>query len=191
MEETIVVARRVFRWGPIWGGLFVVAAVQILMQLFGLAIGVSALGPSPGAVEGVSLWTGIWAVISTWVAFFCGGWFAGTAEEGGVRRLEAIRSGVAVWGFALTIGIFLATAGLIGAIDLARGLLVPPGVRAGIHSGFTIGAAWATFGTVVIALGCSIGGALLGAGTYERRREVRIVERTVVTGPTVPTPTMP
>ena len=194
MEEktTLEVARRGLRWGPIWGGLFVVAGVQIVMQLFGMAIGVSALGPSRGAVEGVSIWTGVWAIISTLVAFFCGGWFAASAEEGGVRRVDAIRSGVAVWGFALTIGIFVTTAGLIGAVDLARALLIPPGVAAGAHSGYTIGAAWATFGTVLLSIGCAIGGALLGV--TGPRRERRVVAHKVVTPQvptTTPTPTVP
>ncbi|HSN31373.1 MAG TPA: hypothetical protein VLU41_01710 [Ideonella sp.] len=189
MEEktTIEVARRGLRWGPIWGGLFVVAAIQIVMQLFGMAIGVSALNPSRGAVEGVSIWTGIWAIISTFVAFFFGGWFAGSADERGIRRSDAIRSGVAVWGFALTIGIFLTTAGVIGAVDLARSLMVPPGVVAGVHSGYTIGAAWATFGTVLLSLGCAIAGAALGV--QGPRRERRVVARTVTPGPHVPTPT--
>src|SRR5947209_8048776 len=150
-EEMLASGASEFRWGPIWGGLFVLAAIQIVLQFFGVAIGVSALGPTRGAVEGVSIWTGVWAVISTWTAFFAGGWFAASAAR--QDRRGAIRYGLAVWGIALTIGVFLATPGVIGAVELARMLLVPPGVTSGVHSGYTVAAAWAVFGAVVIAAG--------------------------------------
>lgn len=189
-EEVVTVGNGRFRWGPIWGGLFVVAAIQIVLQLFGMAIGISVMHPTASSVEGVSIWAGIWAVISTLLAFFCGGWFAATAEEAPIARTAAVRSGIAVWGFALTVGIFLTTAGLLGAVDLARALLLPPGAQAGVHSGYTIGAAWATFGTVLLSLGCAVGGALLGAPRTEVPRR-RIEERRQVPLPRSPSPTMP
>ena len=42
-------------WRALWAGMFMVAGVQIVMQLFGIAIGVSALNPSANALQGVSL----------------------------------------------------------------------------------------------------------------------------------------
>jgi hypothetical protein len=196
MEEVVVNERHGLRWGPIWGGLFVVAAVEIVMQLFGLAIGASALNPSRSAVQGVSIWTAIWAIISTWVAFFCGGWFAAGADERLLGRRDCVRAGVAVWGFALTIGMLVMAAGMVGAIDMARGLLSQPGAaQAGggpvetMHSAYTIGAAWAAFGTLLIALACSIGGAMLGIPSALRRERPRRERRTVVVPPQVPSPT--
>ena len=185
-EETIAVGGSEFRWGPIWGGLFVLAGLQIVLQFFGVAIGVSALGR--GSAEGVTIWTGIWAVVSTWIAFFAGGWFAaGAARQ---DRRGAVWYGLAVWGLGLTVGIFLATPGIIGAVELARALLLPPGI-AGAQRGYTVAAAWATFGAVLIAAACAVGGALLAGVSPSRRERVTRVERPsgVVTGPIVPTPT--
>ena len=188
-EPVVVVTKRALRWGPIWGGLFVVAAAQIVLQLFGMAIGISVIHPTAASIGGVSIWSGIWGVISTLVAFFCGGWFAVTADDAGLRRVDALRSGVAVWGFALTLGIFLTTGGLRGAVDLARALLVPRGTAGALRSAYAIGAAWATFATVLLSLGAAIGGALVGAPTVERRRPAP--ERRAVTLPPSAAPITP
>src|SRR5438132_4711366 len=138
-------------WRGLWAGLFMVAGVQIVMQLFGIAIGVSALNPSPTALEGVSLWQGIWAIVSTLSAFFFGGWIA-TAMTAPARRSDGVLVGTVLWAFATTLGIVLVSAGLFGAIGIGRNLMVPPGSAAAaqsgmaaLHSGYTIGAAWATF----------------------------------------------
>jgi hypothetical protein len=186
-RETIVVARRRLRWGPIWGGLFVVAAVQILMQLFAVAVGLSVLHARPGAVQGVSIWADCWTVIGTCAAFFSGGWFAGGAEERRLHRADAVRSGALVWGFALTLAIFVANAGLLGAVDLARALL-HPGIPARLHPSFTLAAAWVGLGTILVALGCSIAGALLGAVVVPLRR-VRDTRLRAPAPPLIATPT--
>src|SRR5436190_922042 len=108
----ILASERRFSWGAAWAGLFTVAAMQVLMQLFGLAVGFSVVSPTRGTVHGVNIWMGIWAIISTLSAFFF--------------------------------------------------------------------AAWATFGTVLLSLGCSAAGSVLGAG----RREREVVERRpIVTTP--------
>ena len=168
MAEIEIVSGRTARvtWRSLWGGLFMVAGVQILMQLFGIAIGVSAIGPSPGALQGVSLWQGSWAIVSTLSAYFFGGWVAASLLAP-ARRSDGILTGALLWGFATTLGMMLVSAGLFGAIGIGRALIVPPGSRAArgvaaMYSGYTIGAAWATFATVLVSLGCAIGGALVG-----------------------------
>jgi hypothetical protein len=185
MEPELVdvqVASRI-RWGAIWAGLFVIAGVQILMQLFGLSIGVSALRPGhAGLAGGVSLWTGIWAIISTLSAFYFGAWFAGTLVAG--TRREAVLHAILVWAFALTAGIVLVASGVAGAIELAVTLLTPSGLRPPMSSGYTIGAAWATFGTVLLALGVAVGGGLVASSREERR----VRRRAGVVAPTVTTP---
>ena len=156
-------------WRGIWAGLFMVAGVQILMQLFGIAIGVSALNSSQSGLDSVSLWQGIWAIVSTLSAYFFGGWIA-SAMTPALRRSEGVLIGTVLWAFATTLGIILVSAGLFGAIGIGRTLMVPPnspaaaqsGVAA-LHSGYTIGAAWATFATISVALGCAIGGGIVGS----------------------------
>jgi hypothetical protein len=176
-------------WRGLWAGLFMVAGVQIVMQLFGIAIGVSALNPSQTALEGVSLWQGIWAIVSTLSAFFFGGWIA-AAISAPLRRADGVLVGTVTWAFATTLGIILVSAGLFGAIGIGRNLIAPPGSAAqtgvaALHNGYTIGAAWATFGTILASLGCAIAGGLIGSAQREiPRRTIGVTEP--VTPPLVP-----
>jgi hypothetical protein len=166
-------------WRGVWAGLFMIAGVQIVMQLFGIAIGVSALNPSQRALESVSLWQGIWSIVSTLSAFFFGGWVA-AAMTAPSRRSDGVLMGTVLWAFATTLGIILVSSGLFGAIGIGRNLMAPP--RAGqsgiaeLHSAYTIGAAWATFATILLSLLCTILGGLIGcgAGPLERRLEPRV-----------------
>jgi hypothetical protein len=112
-------------------------------------------------------------VISTWAAFFFGGWFAVDADAAELGRSDAMRRGIALWAFALTIGLFLITANVRGAVELARTLMVPPGARRGVPPAYGIGAAWATFGTVLLALGSAVAGAIVGTATARRRQARR------------------
>jgi hypothetical protein len=165
-----------FRWGPVWAGFFVIAALQIVMQLLGIAVGLSAWSSTSQTAQRVSIWAGSWSALSTLSAFFFGAWFS-VAAAATATRSEAIARAIAVWAFGTTLGIVLASAGLGGAVAVARALLMPPGARG---SGYTIGAAWATFGTLALSLLCALGGGLIGGGRRRRARAAAtgaVVER--------------
>jgi hypothetical protein len=178
-------------WRAVWAGMFMVAGVQIVMQLFGIAIGVSALNPSANAMQGVSLWQGIWAIVSTLSAFFFGGWVA-SSMIAPARKADGVLMGSVLWAFATTLGIILVSAGLFGAIGIGRTLLMPPGAAsqsgmAALHSSYTIGAAWATFATILLSLACAIGGGIVGT-VGDRRPHDYIERRHPVGGPIEPNP---
>jgi hypothetical protein len=176
-------------WRGIWAGLFMIAGVQILMQLFGVAIGVSALSPTENALRGVSLWQGVWAMVSTLSAYFFGGWVA-SAMMAPARRADGLLSGVVLWALATTLGIVLVASGLFGAIGMGRSLLMPQGGGlsgaglAALHSGYTMLAAWATFATILLSLGAAIGGGLIGCVGDRLPREY--IQRKAPVGPPVP-----
>lgn len=44
IERDALIQRRV-PWGAIWAGLFVLIGVEVVLQIFGAAIGLSAMGP--------------------------------------------------------------------------------------------------------------------------------------------------
>jgi hypothetical protein len=187
-DKDVIVSK--VSWSALWAGIFMVAGVQIVMQLFGIAIGVSALNPSANALQGVSLWQGIWAIVSTLSAFFFGGWVA-SSMIAPARKADGVLMGSVLWAFATTLGIILVSAGLFGAIGIGRGLLMPPGApaqhgMAELHSGYTIGAAWATFATIFLSLACAIGGGLVGSVRERRPRDY--IERRHPVGPIEPNP---
>lgn len=190
ISEEVVLTPRNLRWSSIWGGLFVAAGVQLLMQLLGQAVGLSWLSRS-GGTNGLAVWTIAWAVVSIWVAFFCGGWFAAGAGDTPLRRAEVARYGVLVWGFTLTIGFLLAVAGPMsfsgtgpGRHWLAIGGAIAP------QAPF---AAWVSFGATLLALFATLGGAMVAGRPHGRRRTRRDERRatsTTIVGAT-PTPTTP
>src|SRR4051812_8993403 len=93
-EKDVIVSK--VSWRGVWAGIFMIAGVQILMQLFGVAIGVSALNPSADGLQGVSLWQGSWANISTLSAFFFGGWVAASMVAP-ARKADGVLMGAVLW----------------------------------------------------------------------------------------------
>ena len=155
-------------WKGIWAGLFVVCAVEVMMQLFGVAVGVSAVNPH-GNLSGVSLWTSIWAIISTLSAFFFGGWAASAISAPRDRSAGAFE-GALVWAFVVTVATLL----LSGSLGIGVSRIVPgsSAMMARMHSAAGIGAAWVAFGTVFLSLVSAVVGGLVGSRPSERRREV-------------------
>jgi hypothetical protein len=163
-----------FAWGPVWAGFFVVAALQIVLQLLGVAVGITALHPSRRSIESVSIWSAVWIAISTLSAFFFGGWFS-VAVAATDRRAAQARA-VLVWAFATTLGVAMVTMGLGGAVNVARALAMPGVARGPGGQPYAIGGAWATFGTLALSFACTLIGARLGVGGG-RRRERRAARR--------------
>ena len=174
-------------WGPVWAGFFVVAALQVLLQLFGVAVGITALRPSMHSFESVSIWSAIWVAISTLSAFFFGAWFAVAVGPRGSRAAAMARA-VIVWAFATTLGVALVALGLGGAINVARALLMPGNPRAPMVSPYAVWAAWGTFATLALSLGCALLGARVGWGGASPRRRA-VVETASPSPPTTVQPT--
>jgi hypothetical protein len=157
-----------FAWGPVWAGFFMVAALQVVLQLLGVAVGITAVRPSLRPMQDLSIWSAAWMAVSTLSAFFFGGWFAAAASP--VDRRGARARALAVWAFATTLGVLLVALGLGGAINVARVLLWSNRGRATGMTPYAIAAAWATFGTLAFSLVCALLGAQLGSPAPARRR---------------------
>lgn len=161
-------------WRSIWVGFFIAGAVQLLLQLFGLAIALSAWDPAGGA-RGIAVWQGIWAIISTLSAYFFGAWVAALIGAP-LGRAQAMVLGAAVWAFSTVVGLLLVTSGALGSLGVAVGNLATQAVAGGqaaralFTSGAAITTAWVAFATLVVGLGCALAGAALGASERMQRR---------------------
>src|SRR6185503_10203256 len=112
IDQDVYMHRRV-PWGAIWAGLFVIIGVEVVMQLFGAAIGLSAMGATGAGAQGAAIWIIIWAFISTVSAYFFGGWVSGF--YGGSRRSGVLIS-IVLWGFATALFLFILGSGALGSI---------------------------------------------------------------------------
>lgn len=106
------------RWGPVIAGLFAALATLATLTVLGLAIGADAFDPGDQA-GGFGLGAGIWAAISTLIAFGVGGWLAARAAAVPGRN-AGILNGAMVWFVAIPLLLFGVTSG-IGAIARTLG----------------------------------------------------------------------
>jgi hypothetical protein len=104
-------------WGAIFAGLFVVVAVQILLNMLGAGIGLSIVDPQSNDNGTPGTWgiaAGLWWVVSNLVALFIGGHVAARLA-GSWRVHDAALHGVIVWAATLLLGAFL-VASTVGSI---------------------------------------------------------------------------
>ena len=94
-------------WGAVFAGLLMGGAVQILLTMLGVAIG---LGAADNSVKGASIGTGIWAVIAALVAAWLGGRVAGMTARARERGDGAFH-GLLSWALSTIIAIWLISAG--------------------------------------------------------------------------------
>lgn len=165
------------RWGPIIAGLATTVTTMIALTVLGLAIGLSVF-ESTAAGEDVGVAAGIWSAISAVIAFFAGGWMAGTSvslwgDDNGLLNGFMVGAG------ALALIAILASMGagnLLGGIGANIDEILRVGAQAGgvdvsadqaattatdIYDEARTGA-WGTFLGLGLALGAATVGGLLG-----------------------------
>ena len=84
MDATVPVAdyHDLVRWGPIFAGLVVAIATQLVLTGLGAAIGLTtlaAMDTPQGNTGEVGAAVGIWSIISLLIALFLGGWVTARA----------------------------------------------------------------------------------------------------------------
>ncbi|MBW4482675.1 MAG: hypothetical protein KME14_09040 [Tildeniella torsiva UHER 1998/13D] len=108
------------RWGPIFAGLVVAIAAQLVLTGLGAAIGLTSLAGSDAAQNnagGVGAAVGIWSIISLLIALFLGGWVTARAC-GPMNRKTALLNGAILWATTLAVSAWLLSSGVAGAFGL-------------------------------------------------------------------------
>src|SRR4051812_40889728 len=108
VEDILPVRSRV-SWAAIFAGAVVALAAYLVLTLLGSAIGltvsdnVNAGSLSKGAAA--------WAILTTGIALFLGGWVTSQTTVG-ENRTEAVVHGIIMWGVVLGLILWLVSAGL-------------------------------------------------------------------------------
>lgn len=100
------------RWGPIFAGIVVAIASQLILSALGAAIGLSA-GAGGTDPQAVSIGVGIWSIVSLFIALFLGGWVT-AATCGPMNRKTALLHGLILWATTLAISSWLLASGVSG-----------------------------------------------------------------------------
>lgn len=173
-RETVAFwTRDLIRWGPIWAGILLALAIQLVLGTIGLAIALSAYNPTAADfAQRVGSMLSIWSAISALVALFIGGYIAGRmAAALGLRN--GLAQGSVVWALALLIGILfsaIGVAGLMGATMnigplFARGLDISGPEAMNLIRNTASGAWWFVIGSI-LAWAAAASGGVLGAAAH-------------------------
>jgi hypothetical protein len=117
-EDVLPVRSRV-SWGAIIAGAVMALAAYLILTLLGAAIGFSV----SDRVRPENLQTGaaIWAILTTAIALFLGGWVT-TQLTVGENKTEAIIHGVIMWGVVLAMLLWLMASGVRAGFNAVVGM---------------------------------------------------------------------
>src|SRR5688500_2793518 len=120
-------------WGAVFAGRVIGMALQIVLTLLGVAIG---LGAADDSARGASIGAGIWALVAALISAWIGGRVAGAAARSRQRGDGAFH-GILAWALSTLIAIWLLSSGvgriLGGAANMAGNVM--GGATAGAAQG--------------------------------------------------------
>ncbi len=107
--DILPMATRRVSWGAVFAGVVMVLAIQLLLSMLGLGIGLSTISPASGDTPNASslgIGAGVWWAITYLVALFAGGYVAARLAAA-VARLDGALHGLLTWSFTLLVTFYL------------------------------------------------------------------------------------
>jgi len=108
MEDVVEVGSRV-SWGAILAGAVMALAIGFVFTLLGAAIGLSFADSA--TTDTLSMGAAIWAIATTILALFVGGWITSQCVVGETKT-ESVVHGIIMWGVALAMLMWLTASGI-------------------------------------------------------------------------------
>lgn len=105
-------------WGAILAGAIIVLAIQLLLSLLGIGIGLSMVDPAQGgtpAAGSFGFGAGVWWVLSYLLALIAGGYVAARLAAS-IVPLDGMLQGLVTWAVALMLTVYLLTSAVGGII---------------------------------------------------------------------------
>ena len=153
------------RWGAVFAGWFVATGIAIMLYVFGLAVGFSAVNFHDAAViaRGISIGAIVWMILTWSTALWIGAMFASWFDGRNDTEMGLVR-GVAVWGVSMAATGVLMASGLmhvafVAAVPGPGPTLLDPAVGAR----YTAALMWTAFGSALLSLITSGLGGWLGS----------------------------
>ena len=109
------------RWGPILAGVVTALSSLVILNLLGLAIGLSVYDAGDPA-SNFGIGAGIWGAVSAIIAFILGGAVAGYAAATG-RQGDGMLNGAMVWLVTIPLIVYLLSSGVGSLLSTAGGLV--------------------------------------------------------------------
>ena len=104
------------RWGPIFAGIVVSIASQLVLSALGAEIGFTA-GASGANAGAVGAGVGIWSILSLLISLFLGAWVM-ASTCGPMNKKTAMLNGTILWATTLAISAWLLASGVSGTFGV-------------------------------------------------------------------------
>ena len=108
--EVIPSSTRRISWGAVFAGVVMVLAVQLLLSMLGLGIGLSTIDPAESGATpsagSLGIGAGIWWAVSYLLALFVGGYVAARLAANLVG-FDGMLHGLLTWAFTLLVTFYL------------------------------------------------------------------------------------
>lgn len=104
------------RWGPIFAGIVVAIAVQLVLSALGASIGLTA-GAGDATLSAAGIGIGIWAIISLLISLFIGSWVM-ASTCGPMNKKTAMLNGTILWATTLAVSAWLLASGVSGTFGV-------------------------------------------------------------------------
>lgn len=118
VDDLLPVRSRV-SWSAVLAGAVIALAVHFLLLLLGTAIGLSVADQA--SRDTITTAGGIWAIASTMIALFLGGWVTSQAAVG-ENRADAAVHGIIMWGVVFAMLLWLIAMGISGGFNAMVGV---------------------------------------------------------------------
>jgi len=105
-------------WAAIIAGVILVIAVQLLLSMIGIGVGLGMVDPTAGGTPGAGsfgIGAGVWWLVSSLVALAFGA-YAASWLAGLNNRLDGVLHGLVIWGIATLLTFYLLTSAVGGLI---------------------------------------------------------------------------
>lgn len=157
MEYPAVPVHRAFSWTGIFAGTFLFLAIETTFGVLGAAIFGSATNPVAAnpVGPGVSAGLGIWMVILSIIALYCGGKLAGRLT-GATTRNMGMYAGLVTFGMSVFSAILITAFTLMGTVGGTTGIAAVSPYR--LDSIVTTGGYWLFVALVLAMLSAAMGG---------------------------------
>lgn len=187
-EADFFAVRSRVSWSALFAGAVVALSTFLLLSVLGAAIGLSV---NDAGSDGLGWGATIWAIVTTLISLFLGGWLA-TQCTAGENTTEGIMYGVIHWGLVFAILAILTASGLSAGFNSMLGVAnvvsdqsqanieqmtqgmtdLSPEQRARLEENLqstfnsenASEAAWWTFAGMALSMLASVAGATAGAG---------------------------
>lgn len=110
-------------WGAIFAGTVVALVIYFMLNLLGVAIGLTAVDFESGnPLAGLGVGAGIWWLLSTIIALFVGGWASGRSA-GIPFKADSVTHGLVTFSLFTIFSLYLMTTGIGAVLSGAGGLI--------------------------------------------------------------------